>query len=191
MKKINATRDEIVKMLESGEIVFAADSEDHFLVGQGIILYGNKPAYSFRHWERELELPRYYGRKITVWYVDCAKPFEFQVGDICEFGGVEGVISEVRDVPEYKYPVFWKSICENHGNFFTLDGRLATWHSKPLLNFIRRPKKKKTIEIVTWVVASESGALVGVYDKAPDFGMHPNWKLLKSIATTEIEVEEE
>ena len=91
---------------------------------------------------------------------------------------------------EAKYPVVWKSICEIYGITFTPDGRLLDWHTKPLLNFIRRPKKKKTIEIVTWVVATKDGVLIGVYDKAPDFGMHPNRQILKSIATTEIEVEE-
>ena len=191
MKKINATRDEIIKMLESGEIVFAACREDNFLLGKGIILYDSEPAYALRNREREYGLIDY-GRFSTEWYVDYAKPFEFQVGDICEFGGVEGVISEVRDVAQHKYPVFWKPFCDNPGVRFTLDGKLYKWHTKPLLNLIRRPKKKvkKTIEFVTWVIASESGALIGVYDKVPDFGMHPNWKLLKSFATTEIEVEE-
>lgn len=30
MKKINTTRDQIIEMLKSGEIVFAAESEDDF-----------------------------------------------------------------------------------------------------------------------------------------------------------------
>ena len=189
MKKINATRDQIIEMLKSGEIVFAADCEDGFLRGQGIIMYDNKPAYARRSREREADLINYGGCS-TSWFVDYGKPFEFKVGDICEFGGVEGVIGEVRDVAGFRYPVIWKSICGN-GTCFTLDGRQYKWHTKPLLNFIRRPKKKvkKTIEIVTWVEVDSGGSVVRAHHAMPPIMNNKN-KLLKSIATTEIEVEE-
>lgn len=191
MKKINATRDEIIKMLESGEIVFAAKSEDDFLLGRGVILYDNNPAYALSHRVRESSLIDY-GRGRTNWYVDYAKPFEFKLGDICEFGGVEGKIKEVRDVTQYKYPVLWKSSCEKPGNSFTLDGRLYSWHTKPLLNFIRCSKKKvkKTIEVVTWVEVDESGKVIGV-STSKECKTQLGRKIIKSIATTEIEVEEE
>ena len=188
MKKINATRDEIIKMLESGEIVFAACREDNFLLGKGIILYDSEPAYALRNREREYGLIDY-GRLSTEWYVDYAKPIEFQVGDICEFGGVEGVVEGVREEARCKYPVLWGSICGNHKGSFTLNGKLHDWHTKPLLNFIRRPKKKKTIEIVTWVEVSEHGKVLGV-STSDACVAQPGRKLLKSIATTEIEVEE-
>ena len=190
MKQINATRDQIIEMLKSGEIVFAAYCEGDFLFGRGIILHDNKPTYALRHRERGSDLCAY-GGEATYWFVDYAKPVEFQVGDICEFGGVEGVVTEVLKAPEHEYPVTWKTFCDEHEAGFTLDGNFCSWHTKPLLNFIRRPKKKvkKTIEIVTWVEVSEHGKVLGV-STSDAVKTQPGSKLVKSIATTEIEVEE-
>ncbi len=189
MKKINATRDEIVKMLESGEIVFAADSEDHFLLGQGIILYDDKPAYAFRYRKRESNLIAY-GRSSTAWYVDYAKPFEFETGDEAEYGGVMGTV-EIAGVGSHMSAV-WTSSCGKHVEWFSRAGYQYEWHTKPLLNFIRRPKKKvkKTVEVVTWVEVDSEGSIVRAHHAMPTVMSNQN-KLLKSIATTEIEVEEE
>ena len=191
MKKISATRDQIIDTLKSGEIVFAADSEGDFLLGQGIIMHDNRPEYASRGRKREQKLYDY-GDCSTTWYVDYAKSFEFQVGDICEFGGVEGVVTEVLKAPEHEYPVIWKTFCDEHEAGFTLDGNFCSWHTKPLLNFIRRPKKKvkKTVEIVTWVEVDEQGKILGV-STSDACKTQLGSKIVKSTATTEIEVEEE
>lgn len=68
------------------------------------------------------------------------KPFEFQVGDIVEFGGVEGIVTEVNK--QYKYPVWVKFSESEGGTSFTLDGRYCTNHTKPLLNLVSRKEKR-------------------------------------------------
>lgn len=187
MKKIEATRDEIIKMLKSGEIVFATVSELGFKIGHGIIwdecavICNDKRRYSYRlgsNWKHA-----------TEWYVEEAKPFEFQVGDICEFGGVEGVIVMIR--VGCSFPIHWVPNAGGPTCSFTVDGRYQTWHTKPLLNFIRRPKKKvkKTTEIVTWVEVDKEGLVVCTHSTAP-YAINNRCQLLKSIATTEIEVDE-
>ncbi len=74
--------------------------------------------------------------------------FEFRDGDVVNFGGVVGevTLSESKD-----YPVKIKNSNGLHLESFTIDGRLYTDHTEPLLKLVSRPKKKvkKTVEV--WV----------------------------------------
>jgi len=65
---------------------------------------------------------------------------EFKVGDIVEFGGIEGEITSLSFDEEY--PLLVK--LDNDDGYiipFTLKGMLDVGHKKPLLNFISRPVK--------------------------------------------------
>lgn len=66
---------------------------------------------------------------------------EFQVGDIVEFGGEEGVISRIQNNEEYC--IYVDTISNNHE--FTIDGKYFINHTKPLLNFVSRPKKTRLV----------------------------------------------
>lgn len=67
--------------------------------------------------------------------------FEFQVGDIVEFGGIEGVIVSLSNNSPYPLEVTLEGV-EDPFEEFTLDGRMFTYHKKPLLNLVKRPVKK-------------------------------------------------
>src|SRR5690554_862777 len=72
--------------------------------------------------------------------VNESNTFEFQLGDIVEFGGLEGKVDSISRSVEYPIRV----ILENgEWDYFTTDGRLHTYHTKPLLNLVSRPKKKE------------------------------------------------
>lgn len=68
--------------------------------------------------------------------------FEFKVGDIVEFGGLEGVVNVVSSGETINYPL--ECSFEKGLDFycFTIDGRSHKKHTKPLLNFISRKEEK-------------------------------------------------
>lgn len=65
------------------------------------------------------------------------KPFEFQVGDIVSFGGVEGVVEE--NLSNSDYPIRVKFI-NGVRKGFTFDGRYDVDHTESLLKLVSRPQ---------------------------------------------------
>ena len=65
---------------------------------------------------------------------------KFQIGDIVEYGGVEGTITEINK--KCTYPIFSMFGDPKTVYTFTMDGKFDVGHTKPLLSFVRRPKKK-------------------------------------------------
>ncbi len=80
--------------------------------------------------------------------------FQFQDGDIVEFGGLVDVVR--INTEEKLFPVY--AVAEK----FTLDGKLYDHHNKPLLVLIERPKKKAKKTIEYWVNVYASGP-VGIH----------------------------
>ena len=79
---------------------------------------------------------------LSITLRNAKKPFEFQVGDIVEFGGLEGVVNVIASGDMLNYPLecsFEKGLAFY---CFTIDGRSHKKHTKPLLNFIRRKEEK-------------------------------------------------
>lgn len=76
--------------------------------------------------------------------------FQFQVGDIVEFGGVEGkvVLCDNSNI-EVELKAGEKS-------YFTSDGRYSISNLKPLLNLVSRPKKKEKRVVKVFVDYSSS-----------------------------------
>ena len=67
----------------------------------------------------------------------------FKKGDVVEMAGVRGV---VRDTDTGGvYPLIARFDGGKFSEAFTSDGRLITWHKKPLLKLISRAKKKKKV----------------------------------------------
>lgn len=71
--------------------------------------------------------------------------FEFQLGDIVEFGGLKGFVKNSRYgdklVVEFSppdYGVFYE--------IFSREGLYQIYHTEPLLKLIERPKKKKMVK---------------------------------------------
>ena len=90
--------------------------------------------------------------------VNESNTFEFQVGDIVEFGGLEGKVKKILD-STLKYPVnvvFKDESFRDDSWYFTLDGKLDERHFKPLLKLVSRPKKKEK-RIVKTVVFYDVG----------------------------------
>lgn len=87
--------------------------------------------------------------------------FQFQVGDIVEFGGVEGEVV-LFDGKHIKV-----ELKTDEGYYFTSDGRLSTRHLKPLLNLVRRPKKKEKRVVKYKVQYSPSLDAIFMGDKQP------------------------
>lgn len=80
-------------------------------------------------------------------------PVEFQVGDIVEYGGAEGVVTDVSE-SEKEFPVL-----VNFNNFFrsfTKEGMFEVFHTEPLLKLVSRPKKKEKRLVKTTVQYSPS-----------------------------------
>lgn len=65
---------------------------------------------------------------------------EFQVGDVVEAFGVEGVVSEIDD-NEPHYPLLVK-FPNGEQDYFAISGKYISWHKEPSLKLIERPKKK-------------------------------------------------
>ena len=63
---------------------------------------------------------------------------KFKVGDIVEFGGLEGVVVFNKNINrEYPIRVKFEEYKYEH---FTEDGRFYKDHTKPLLNLVERPE---------------------------------------------------
>lgn len=72
---------------------------------------------------------------------------EFQAGDIIEFGGLEGIILQIRSDTEYPLIV---RLSNQEVISFTLKGLYSNTHTKPLLNLVKRPKKLVKKQIIGW-----------------------------------------
>lgn len=84
------------------------------------------------------------------------EPFHFQVGDIVEFGGLEGEVTKI-----YRSDIYPLQVTLSSGReYFTLDGKWRKSHTKPLLNLVSRPKKKEKRIVKTKVKYSPSTGLV-------------------------------
>ena len=99
--------------------------------------------------------------------VNESNTFEFQVGDIVEFGGLEGKVDSIKESMIYPIQVTFENGSLVH---FLTDGRLLTSHTKPLLNLVSRPKKKEKRVIKTTVQYSPSlnEVFTGFEEKQPD-----------------------
>lgn len=78
--------------------------------------------------------------------------FEFQLDDIVEFGGLEGKVNHISE-PMNSIQVTFET---GSDYYFTVDGRFHTYHTKPLLNLVSRPKKKEKRIVKTTVQYSPS-----------------------------------
>jgi hypothetical protein len=71
---------------------------------------------------------------------------KFQVGDIVRAPGFgEGIIEELdlEGVPDYPISVRFYFMEPNSSNdIFTIEGKLNTSHPEPMLELVKRPKKK-------------------------------------------------
>lgn len=63
---------------------------------------------------------------------------KFKVGDIVEFGGIEGEVVRYITYDSYVLEVEFGE----YSHYFTEDGRYDISHTKPLLNLVRRPVQK-------------------------------------------------
>ena len=77
--------------------------------------------------------------------------FEFSKGDIVEFGGIEGVVINDKENVKYKIKVkLTIDECTSYFVYFTADGMLFMYHTKPLLNLIKRPDDEITVDGVKY-----------------------------------------
>ena len=67
------------------------------------------------------------------------KEIKFKVGDIVEFGGMRGVVSNVTEDDFYPTKCDFET---GTSSTFTCDGKLAHFHKEPLLKLIERPQEK-------------------------------------------------
>ena len=88
--------------------------------------------------------------------------FEFEVGDIVEFGGIRGVVKkhDLRFEPYLIYVEF-NNILSGTNALFTKDGHFSTKLAEPLLKLIERPKKKKMVKktIEVWANIYDDGCI--------------------------------
>lgn len=121
---------------------------------------------------------------------------EFKVGDIVEFGGLEGEVAKMFDL-QCEYPVKVK-LSSGEDVYFTIDGKLNSSHTKPLLKKVKETKKKKTVRVWQFL---RDGIASGVfytedlkkYWTGEELGSScisdtSNWTITNNYADVEVEV---
>lgn len=114
---------------------------------------------------------------------DHVKPFEFQSGDVVEFGGLIGTVYN-SELPETSYPLSVKFEDESV-QLFTKDGKWRDVHTKPLLNLVSRPKKKEKRVVKVKVAYNPSSNETYI----PEIGSYPKEGSIVVELEKEIEVE--
>lgn len=119
------------------------------------------------------------------------EPFHFQIGDIVEFGGVEGKVTSNK--PSQTYSIFVEFNNESC-SFFTSDGKYDKSHTKPLLNLVSRPKKKEKRVVKLYAFYDKSGKLQDTFKTEPNLDeilqRFPNYREFQLVTfEKEIEVE--
>lgn len=96
----------------------------------------------------------------TSYFEKVEKSFEFKVGDIVSFGGVEGIVREI--ITNHSYPV---KVSYHNGwvDGFTIDGKIHNWQTEPLLKLIKRPKNKIKKTFRGWMNVYKSPETAFVY----------------------------
>lgn len=96
--------------------------------------------------------------------------YQFQVGDKVEYGGVHGVVSCLDNTcgPRYSFVNHPVSVrfSDGHIETFTADGRVNSWHKKPLLILVEKAKKKVTKMIQMWCCLLTDGRKYHYYTRA-------------------------
>jgi len=113
----------------------------------------------------------------------------FKVGDICDFMGLECVVTEIENNSDCPVKV---GVEGDWHYWFLADGRFLERHTKPSLVLKHRPRKKRKIEIVRWVNVYKNcvGPTLWSTREDADKRSYPN-RIACVQVTGEAEIEEE
>lgn len=115
--------------------------------------------------------------------------YEFQVGDVVSFGGIEGEV-EIRDVLT-KYPIV---ACGGYS--FTRDGRFNEDQTEPILKLVRKAEKpKKLVKKTMWQAVKKgvTGQWIDeyVFNTKEEAMHHPHLVPVVGAVAVEVEMVEE